>query len=100
VEAEGIAPEREPAPAPEPVGQASQSEISDSRAAASLVNAADASLGGVQGAAESDAPASRRVPPPPEHVLANQKVITQADPDRPKRGGWWQRAKATLTGGE
>jgi len=33
-------------------------------------------------------------------VLANQKVITQADPDRPKRGGWWQRAKATLTGGE
>jgi ribonuclease E len=43
----------------------------------------------------------RRVPPPPpEHVLANQKVITQADPDRPKRGGWWQRAKATLTGGE
>ena len=101
VEAEGIAPEREPAPAPEPVGQASQGEISDSRAAASLVNAADASIGGVQGAAESDAPASRRVPPPPpEHVLANQKVITQADPDRPKRGGWWQRAKATLTGGE
>ena len=26
------------------------------------------------------------------------KVITEADPDRPKRGGWWQRAKATLTG--
>ncbi|HZY11590.1 MAG TPA: hypothetical protein VFE89_02335, partial [Beijerinckiaceae bacterium] len=59
------------------------------------------SIGGVQNAAESEAPRPRRAPaPPPEHVLANQKVITEADPERPKRGGWWQRAKATLTGGE
>ncbi|MEA2842121.1 MAG: ribonuclease [Methylobacteriaceae bacterium] len=62
--------------------------------------ATEASIG-VQGAAESEAPPPRRAPAqPPEHVLANQKVITEADPDRPKRGGWWQRAKATLTGGE
>ncbi|MDE2577818.1 MAG: Rne/Rng family ribonuclease [Hyphomicrobiales bacterium] len=27
-----------------------------------------------------------------------EKVITEADPSAPKRGGWWQRAKATLTG--
>jgi len=26
-------------------------------------------------------------------------VITEADPNRPKKGGWWQRAKATLGGG-
>jgi ribonuclease E len=27
-----------------------------------------------------------------------QTVITEADPARPKKGGWWQRAKATLGG--
>jgi ribonuclease E len=62
--------------------------------------ATEASIG-VQGAAEGETPPPRRAPAsPPEYVLANQKVITQADPDRPKRGGWWQRAKATLTGSE
>ncbi|MEA2758007.1 MAG: ribonuclease, partial [Methylobacteriaceae bacterium] len=85
-------PVAEPAPPPAPNNVA---------AAATLVTATQASIGGVQGAAESEPPTPRRAPaPPPEHVLANQKVITQADPDRPKRGGWWQRAKATLTGGE
>jgi ribonuclease E len=61
--------------------------------------ATEASIGGVQGAAEAEPTPRRRTPAAPaEHVLANQKVITEADPDRPKRGGWWQRAKATLTG--
>jgi ribonuclease E len=27
-----------------------------------------------------------------------ETVITQADPEQPKRGGWWQRARATLGG--
>ncbi len=70
--------------------------------AQAIANAAKLSIGGVQGSPEPEpAPAPRRAPAaPPEHVLANQTVITEADPNRPKRGGWWQRAKATLTGGE
>jgi ribonuclease E len=66
---------------------------------AALAAATEASIGGVQGTAEAEPTPRRRTPAPvPEHVVANQTVITQADPDRPKRGGWWQRAKATLTG--
>ena len=34
-------------------------------------------------------------PPPPART---ETVITQADPAHPKRGGWWQRARATLGG--
>jgi ribonuclease E len=79
-------------------------ELTQAQNPVALAAATEASIG-VQGAAESETPSptpsARRAPaPPPEHVLANQKVITQAEPDRPKRGGWWQRAKATLTGGE
>jgi ribonuclease E len=99
-EAEGIAPV--PGSSPERAAEAASAPATNnSQAAAPLVTATTESIGGVQGAAESEAPPPRRAPAqPPEHVLANQKVITQADPDRPKRGGWWQRAKATLTGGE
>jgi ribonuclease E len=83
-------------------------ELTQAQNSIALAAATEASIG-VQGAAGSEmpppspspSPSARRAPaPPPEHVLANQKVITQAEPDRPKRGGWWQRAKATLTGGE
>ena len=35
------------------------------------------------------------VQPPREPT---EVVITQADPAQPKRGGWWSRAKATLSG--
>ena len=35
-------------------------------------------------------------PPPPREPT--ETIITQADPDRPKKGGWWQRAKASLGG--
>jgi ribonuclease E len=89
-----------PAPAPEPVAEAALPPAGNSAQPATSL-ATTESIGGVQNAAESEAPRPRRAPaPPPEHVLANQKVITEADPERPKRGGWWQRAKATLTGGE
>jgi ribonuclease E len=37
----------------------------------------------------------RNVAPPREPV---GKVITQADPNAPKKGGWWQRAKASISG--
>jgi ribonuclease E len=103
-EGEGIAPAPQSEPASPPAAAAPQTEHAEAQSSAELVNATDASIAGVQGAAEPErpeAPPPRRAPAtPPEHVLANQKVITQADPDRPKRGGWWQRAKATLTGGE
>jgi ribonuclease E len=39
--------------------------------------------------------------PPPARIAPREdigKVITQADPDAPKKGGWWQRAKATISG--
>jgi ribonuclease E len=97
---QGIAPP--PEASSEAVAEAPESALpatNNVEAMAPLVSATTESIGGVQGAAETETPPPRRAPaPPPEHVLANQKVITQADPDRPKRGGWWQRAKATLTG--
>jgi ribonuclease E len=97
-EAEGSSPppELSSEAAAEPAAPPATNNV---EAMAPLVSATTESIGGVQGAAETETPPPRRAPaPPPEHVLANQKVITQADPDRPKRGGWWQRAKATLTG--
>jgi ribonuclease E len=100
-EVEAITPVSEASP--EPVAEVASARVMNNSAAAEpLVTATTESIGGVQGAAQSEThPPPRRTPAqPPEHVLANQKVITEADPNRPKRGGWWQRAKATLTGGE
>jgi ribonuclease E len=37
--------------------------------------------------------------PPAAPREATEVVITTADPDQPKRGGWWQRAKASIGGG-
>ena len=45
--------------------------------------------------AEPEAAAPRAPRPRPE----GEVVITAADPDGPKKGGWWSRAKATLGGG-
>ncbi len=47
------------------------------------------------------APNSEPAPsvPTSESRKPTEVVITQADPERPKKGGWWQRAKATLGGG-
>ncbi len=36
--------------------------------------------------------------PEPAPAQPDLPVITEADPDRPKRTGWWARAKANLTG--
>ncbi len=41
------------------------------------------------------APEPARPAPPTQPELP---VITEADPDKPKRTGWWARAKANLTG--
>ncbi len=41
------------------------------------------------------APPPRPVAPPREDI---GRVITQADPSAPKKGGWWQKAKASITG--
>jgi ribonuclease E len=53
--------------------------------------------------------ASAPPPAPPEQVHSEasapapreptEVIITQADPSRPKKGGWWQRAKESLGGG-
>jgi len=40
-------------------------------------------------------PAAQPEAPPPART---ETVITQADPAHPKKGGWWQRARATLGG--
>ncbi|MBV9064305.1 MAG: ribonuclease E/G, partial [Methylobacteriaceae bacterium] len=100
-------PSGERAPADIPAESVPAPRVADLVAAAPetapLVEATNASIGGVQGASLSETPAApqRRAPPSPaEHVLANQTVITEADPNQPKRGGWWQRAKATITGSE
>ncbi len=60
----------------------------------------------VETRAESGAVAARAVAqeaePAPEPAPAPTRpelpVITEADPDKPKRTGWWARAKANLTG--
>lgn len=36
--------------------------------------------------------------PPAPPRKPTETVITEADPNRPKKGGWWQRAKASLGG--
>ena len=37
------------------------------------------------------------VPPPPREPT--EVVITEAEPDRPKKGGWWQRVRTPFGGG-
>ncbi|QFU16354.1 Rne/Rng family ribonuclease [Microvirga thermotolerans] len=44
---------------------------------------------------EEPAPAPQPVVPEPEPVAV---VLTPPDPDRPKRAGWWSRAKSVLSG--
>ena len=38
------------------------------------------------------------VPPPPPRE-PTEVVITEAEPDRPKKGGWWQRVRTPFGGG-
>jgi ribonuclease E len=50
----------------------------------------------VEAAPEAPATVAEEVAPRP----STEVVITKADPAQPKKGGWWQRAKATLGGGD
>ena len=47
-------------------------------------------------------PESPLAPQPPRAIEQPRadvgRVITEADPNAPKKGGWWQRAKASITG--
>ncbi len=49
--------------------------------------------------AVADGPPAQPAPEPAPRPKT-EVVITSADPAQPKKGGWWQRAKATLGGGE
>ncbi|MFT4098856.1 MAG: ribonuclease E/G, partial [Rhodoblastus sp.] len=55
-------------------------------------------------APEAQAPAAEpeAAPQPPRAIEQPRadigRVITEADPNAPKKGGWWQRAKASITG--
>ncbi|MCB1544653.1 MAG: ribonuclease E/G, partial [Rhodoblastus sp.] len=48
------------------------------------------------------APAPEAAPQPPRAIEQPRadigRVITEADPTAPKKGGWWQRAKASISG--
>jgi ribonuclease E len=66
-----------------PAAEAMSSPVAAESAAAPEVRA-------VAEPAQEPAPASRQ----PTEV-----VITEAEPGLPKKGGWWQRARATLGGG-
>ncbi|HEY8262629.1 MAG TPA: Rne/Rng family ribonuclease [Methylosinus sp.] len=49
-------------------------------------------------ASESTAPVHEAAAPPSPPREPTETIITHADPNRPKKGGWWQRAKASLGG--
>ncbi len=91
VEAVAPAPIEEPvhaAPAPveAPAAVEAPAPVEASTAPASVLPAADS----------EPEPAPPRPAAPPREDIG--KIITQADPDAPKKGGWWQKAKASITG--
>ena len=52
-----------------------------------------------QGAAEAIAVPTHEAPPQPtERPAANEPPVADLDPYRPKKTGWWQRAKASIGG--
>ncbi len=46
----------------------------------------------------AEATAAPAAEPEPRHAASSEVVITEADPAAPKKGGWWQRARASLGG--
>ena len=48
--------------------------------------------------APREAPAPEPTPQPVIQREATEVVITQADPNRPKKGGWWQRVRTPFGG--
>jgi ribonuclease E len=88
--AETSAPQdpRESAPEPEPVSHAAPEATQDS-----TPRQPEPAPAVLETQPEPPRPAPAPAPQQPE-----LPVITQADPDKPKRSGWWARAKANLTG--
>jgi len=85
--AEAVAAPDEPAPAPdpEPASEDGNASPADQRIVAQAAEPAPA---------EEPAPAAP-APAEPEPVTV---VLTPPDPDRPKRAGWWSKAKSVLSG--
>ncbi|CAN2533585.1 Ribonuclease+E [Methylocapsa aurea] len=76
--------------APEPERPAPQPEVPQPEAKLASITSAPISPAPI-----TSAPIAREPAPPRE---STETVITEADPNRPKKGGWWQRAKASLGG--
>ncbi len=97
-------PESEPAPAPEPTASepaapASEPAVSEPAASEPAAESAPSDerteeKPEPQSAAEAEE-APRPVAPEPEPVAV---VLTPPDPARPKRAGWWSKAKSVLSG--
>ncbi|MFO1114200.1 MAG: Rne/Rng family ribonuclease [Beijerinckiaceae bacterium] len=86
-EAESVAPVVTHVPAPEPQAASTPEPVAVHAPAPA--------------APEPASPAPAASEPPPARIAPREdigKVITQADPNAPKKGGWWQRAKASITG--
>jgi ribonuclease E len=69
------------------------------------MNGTEAAPPAEERAREISAEIISREPPAPEPAPravapreATEVVITQADPDRPKKGGWWQRVRTPFGG--
>jgi ribonuclease E len=61
--------------------------------------AADDSAAQQHSPAEAIAAPTHEAPPQPkEKPAANEPPVATLDPDRPKKTGWWQRAKASIGG--
>ncbi|MCW2283143.1 ribonuclease E [Rhodoblastus acidophilus] len=94
VEAAVETPVADSAPKVESVAvEAPQSAANDDAPAAAAPEAAPA-----EPATPESAPAEVAVARDPAPVQPELPVITEADPNAPKRSGWWSRAKASLTG--
>jgi len=91
----------------------SEPQIAAAEPRAATLTAAEAPAPDAQSSASAEAAQSAEPPPPakesapvadsaPEETRpashAAEIVITEADPSRPKKGGWWQRARATFGG--
>ncbi|KLK93057.1 ribonuclease [Microvirga vignae] len=86
-------PVREPAPAPEPA--VSEEPIETKPAPQPTEEPAEAPRPVVPEAVVPEPVVPEPVVPEPEPVAV---VLTPPDPERPKRAGWWSKAKSVLSG--
>jgi ribonuclease E len=84
----------EPAEAPQPAPMEATVKAPPREAAAAIEQLP------VPEAVPQDLPVTEASPveAEPSHASRAEVVITQADPSAPKKGGWWQRARATFGG--